>query len=167
LNPSKTRHVRSAKVRADTPFFGESSMHASVSIGTSTFPARLEPEPTSATRRALMQLLPYSGTALHVRWSGEAVWSPLRAAWPVAARLPEENAITQPLPGQLLLYASAQSEPEILLAYGETRFACSAGPLRGNPILTIVYRLDELAEVGRSLLEHGAATLRIELAPLS
>jgi hypothetical protein len=139
-------------------------MHASVAIGTSIFPAKLESEPASATGRALMQLLPYSGTVLHVRWSGEAVWSPLRAAWPVAARLPEENAIAQPRPGQLLLYAGTQSEPEILLAYGETRFACVAGPLRGNPILTIVDRLDELAQVGRSLLEHGAATLRIELA---
>lgn len=142
-------------------------MYATVAIGRSIFPARIESPLASASYRALTQLLPYRASVLHVRWSGEAMWSPLRAAWPAESRLPEENATAQPRPGQILLYAGAQSEPEILVAYGATRFACVAGPLLGNPILTIVDRLDELAQVGRSLLEHGAATLRIELAHLS
>jgi hypothetical protein len=111
-----------------------------------------------------MRLLPYRGTALHARWSGEAVWSPLRAVWPTDLTLPGESASSTPRPGQLLLYAGEHSEPEILIAYGETRFGANSGPLVGNPILTIVDRLDELAHVGRSILESGAKTFRIELA---
>ena len=63
-----------------------------------------------------------------------------------------------------MLYAGEHSEPEILVAYGETRFGANSGPLAGNPVLTIYERLDELAYVGRSILESGANTLRIELA---
>ncbi len=140
-------------------------MNATVSIGPSTFPARIESAQAGASCRALMRLLPYRGAVLHARWSGEAVWSPLRTIWPKDSPLAEENAIAQPRPGQLLLYAGRHSEPEILIPYGETRFASGFGPLRGNPVLTIVDRLDELARVGRSLLEHGAGTLRIELGP--
>ncbi|GAA0707205.1 hypothetical protein GCM10009105_05800 [Dokdonella soli] len=77
--------------------------------------------------------------------------------------LRQENATSHPRPGQLLLYAGRQSEPEILVAYGETRFASKFGPLFGNPVLTILERLDELARIGRSILETGASTLRIEL----
>jgi hypothetical protein len=111
-----------------------------------------------------MRFLPYRSTALHARWSGEAVWSPLRAVWPTDLTLPGESATSTPRPGQLLLYAGEHSEPEILVAYGETRFGANSGPLVGNPVLTIVDRLDELAHVGRSILESGANTFRIELA---
>src|SRR5690349_1618773 len=126
---------RFATLRTPRHSLSEIPMEASVSIGTSIFPARMESALAPDSCRALARLLPYSGAVMHVRWSGEAVWSPLRAAWPVAAQLPEEHATAQPRPGQLLLYAGAQSEPEILLAYGQTRFACVAGPLLGNPIL--------------------------------
>lgn len=138
-------------------------MNATVSIGATSFPAKIETAQAQAGCRALMPLLPYRGCVLHARWSGEAIWSPLRAAWPAGARLGSEHAIGEPRPGQLLLYAGADSEPEILVAYGETRFASRSGPLRGHPVLTIVDRLDELAHVGRSILECGASTLRIEL----
>jgi hypothetical protein len=114
----------------------------------------------------LLGLLPYRGTVLHARWSGEALWSPLGASWPAEALLPPERATGEPRPGQLLLYAGRHSEPEILIPYGETRFACKAGALLGNPVLSIVERLDELAAIGRSILESGAATLRIEPATL-
>ena len=140
------------------------ALHATVSLGPTRFRARVESAQALASCRALIGLLPYCGTVLHARWSGEAVWSPLGAAWPGNATLPQENATGQPRPGQLLLYAGHQSEPEILLAYGETRFAGNSGPLLGNPVLTILERLDELARVGRSILESGASTLRIELA---
>ena len=142
-------------------------MNATVSIGASTFPANIASPQASATWSALAGPLPYAGTVLHARWSGEAIWSPLRAAWPAASLLPRENAIGEPRPGQILLYAGPDSEPELLVAYGQTRFASGFGPLYGNPVLTIVDRLDELAQVGRSILENGAGTLRIELDPNS
>src|SRR5262249_47205601 len=114
---------------------------------------------------ALIALLPYRGTVIHARWSGEAVWSPLAAAWPAHSTLEPESATGDPKPGQLLLYAGPLSEPEILIPYGETRFASRAGPLSGNPVLTIVERLDALALAGRAILEKGASTLCIELLP--
>lgn len=139
-------------------------MDAIVSIGPASFPARIETARSGASCRALMQLLPYRGRVVHARWSGEALWSPLQATWPAETWLPPENAVGEPRPGQLLLYAGQDSEPEILIPYGETRFASRFGPLLGNPVLTIADHLDELARVGRSVLERGAGTLRIDLA---
>ena len=133
-----------------------------VALGRTTFSAVLEVDRAPASCRALLQLLPYRGTVLHARWSGEAVWSPLRAVWPTDFTLPGESATNTPRPGQLLLYAGKHSEPEILVAYGETRFGANSGPLAGNPVLTIVDRLDELAHVGRSILEFGAGTFHID-----
>ncbi len=138
-------------------------LHASVTLGSARFRARLETRLAPQSCRALLALLPYQGTVLHARWSGEAAWSPLGPSWPAQAALPEEQATGEPRPGQLLLYAGPRSEPELLIPYGATRFACRAGTLRGNPVLTILERLDELAHAGRALLESGAARLRIEL----
>lgn len=139
----------------------------SVSLGRAVFSAFLEVNRAPTSCGALMQLFPYTGTALHARWSGEAVWSPLQAAWPTELKLPEESATGNPRPGQLLLYTGVHSEPEIFLAYGETRFGANSGPLRGNPVLSIVDRLDELARVGRSILQTGASTLCIHISPAS
>jgi hypothetical protein len=127
------------------------SAYATVSLGRTIFSAALELGRAPASCRALMRLLPYRGTALHARWSGEAVLSPLRAAWPTDVTLPAESVTSTPSPGQLLLYAGEDSEPEILVAYGETRFGANCGPLVGNPVLTIVDGLDELALAGRSI----------------
>lgn len=138
-----------------------------VSLGRVAFSAVLEQSQVPASCRALMRLLPYRGTALHARWGGEAVWSPLKLTRPTNLALPEESATGNPQPGQLLLYTGEHGEPEILLAYGETRFGANSGPLRGNPVLTIVDRLDELARVGRSILHKGASTLCIHTLPTS
>lgn len=138
--------------------------YATVFIGASGFRARIEADLAPASCRALIGLLPYHGTLLHARWSGESLWSPLRTAWPAHAALEPENAVSEPRPGQLLLYAGPHSEAEILVPYGATRFACKHGPLLGNPVLTILERLDELAPLGRAVLESGAVSLRIELA---
>lgn len=141
------------------------SVPMSVSLGRMAFAAILEVNQAPASCRVLSRLLPYHGTAVHARWSGEAVWSPLKGTWPMELTLPEESATGDPRPGQILLYAGVHSEPEILLPYGETRFGAKSGPLRGNPVLTIVDRLDELAHVGRSILQTGASTLSIRASP--
>jgi hypothetical protein len=135
---------------------------ATVSIGSSAFPALVELTQTPLSCRALMRFLPYEGKIIHARWSGEAMWSPLRKIWPDSLMLREECSTRYPKPGQLLLYAGQDSEPEILIAYGATRFASRYGMLAGNPVLTLVERLEELAQIGESLLETGASTLRIE-----
>ena len=55
------------------------------------------------------------------------------------------------------------SETELLLPYGPTRFACKAGQLAGNHIITIVRDLDKLAEIGRRILWQGAEDMEIAL----
>lgn len=157
LNRSKTRAQGLATVRA-------MSHHAIVSLGASRFRARIESTLAPASCSALLALLPHEGRVLHARWSGEALWSPLGASWPAGTRLRRESATSRPQPGQLLLYAGRRSEPELLLPYGPTRFACAAGALAGNPVLTILERLEELERLGRSILERGATSLRIEPA---
>lgn len=106
--------------------------------------------------------MPYTGEVIHARWSGEAIWSPLSSVWPQGSVLPLESPTFAPSPGEILLFAGEQSEPELLIAYGPTRFACQAGPLTGNLVLTIDDRLPRLAELGREILWRGALRMRIE-----
>jgi hypothetical protein len=162
LNPSKTTLMRRRIVVPMNSAIDLAS--ATVTIGPMVFSAHIETSIAPESCRALMRLLPYSGRVTHARWSGEAMWSPLRNVWSSAPVLPDEESTDRPLPGQLLLYAGERSEPEILVPYGATRFGCVRGALAGNRILTIVDGLDELARVGLQSLETGAMPLRIEIA---
>jgi hypothetical protein len=53
-----------------------------------------------------------------------------------------ENQTSHPAPGQILLYASAPSEPELLIPHGTCAFNSKLGTLTGNHFLTIVDNLD-------------------------
>lgn len=135
-----------------------------ISIGAEVFSARLERALAPRSCACLEGLTPYRGKLIHARWSGEACWSPLASVWASRALLPTENATERPAPGQVLLFAGPQSEPEILITYGASRFACQAGPLAGNPVLTIEDHLSRLAELGREILWGGAMELRIDFS---
>jgi Protein of unknown function (DUF3830) len=134
-----------------------------LTIGTNIFSARLRRDLAPQSCARLEQLLPYRGKLIHARWSGESCWSPLAASWFSGSLLAPENAVSDPAPGQILLFAGELSEPELLIPYGTSRFACKAGPLAGNPVLTIDDRLGDLADVGREILWHGAMDLRIDV----
>jgi hypothetical protein len=136
-----------------------------VHIGAERFTARLRDDLAPRSCERLKALLPYAGKVIHARWSGEALWSPLAAVMPADLILPRENPRGDPQPGEMLLYAGAQSEPELLIVYGASRFACKAGALQGNPVLSIEDRLERLAELGREVLWGGAMELRIEVSP--
>ena len=136
-----------------------------LTIGTERFTARLRRDLAPRSCESLLGLLPYAGKALHARWSGEALWSPLAEVLPPDIGLPSENVTASPAPGQLLLYAGERSVPELLIPYGTSRFACKAGPLQGNPVLSIEDRLDRLAELGAEILWQGTRELRIEASP--
>jgi hypothetical protein len=133
-----------------------------MTIGTEAFSARLRCDLAPRSCAQFEELLPYRGKVIHARWSGESFWSPLTAVWPSGLILPPENAIGEPAPGQVLLSAGGVSEPELLIAYGPSRFASKSGPLFGNPVLTIEDRLAGLAELGRQIHWHGAMNLSIE-----
>jgi hypothetical protein len=131
-------------------------------IGTVRLSATLRRDLAPHSCERLIDMLPYQGTVLHARWSGEALWSPLTAAWPAGQQLPREHATCEPNPGEVLLYAGDLSEPELLIPYGTTRFCSKAGLLEGTPVLSIEHPLSVLAELGRVGLWKGAARFRIE-----
>jgi hypothetical protein len=133
-----------------------------MAIGGEIFHARLRYDLAPRSCDRLVRLLPYHGELVHAQWSGQSCWSPLSSCWPPGEVLPPENAIACPSPGEVLLFGGDLSEPELLIAYGPSRFASIAGPLAGNPVLTIEDRLARLIELGRQILWRGAVDLRIE-----
>jgi hypothetical protein len=131
-------------------------------IGGEIFNARLRYDLAPRSCDRLVSLLPYHGELVHARWSGQSCWSPLSSVWPTGERLSPENALAYPSPGEVLLYGGELSEPELLVAYGPSRFASMAGPLAGSPVLMIEDNLTRLTVLGRQILWRGAVDLRIE-----
>jgi hypothetical protein len=124
------------------------------------FDARLETEKAPATCAAFLKHLPFANKAIHVRWSGEAVWIPL-GDMPFGVGY--ENATSYPSPGEVILYPGGVSETEILLAYGRVNFASMAGQLAGNHFLTITSNLDKIYGLGRKVLWEGAQDISFDL----
>ena len=132
-----------------------------LTIGAHSFAARLETKAAPRSCEALLSLLPLQKTLIHGRWSGECGWAPLG---PLPFGLEAENALHRPAPGQILLYAGAISEPELLVPYGLAAFGCKDGPLEGNHVLTLDAPLDAIAAIGQDLLWRGAQPFALELA---
>ena len=131
-----------------------------IEAGPHKFRARMETEKAPLTCAAFMKLLPFRENLLHVRWSGESTWVPLGA---LDIGVPAENATVYPLPGEILLYAGAVSETEILIPYGRTQFGSKAGLLAGNHFLTVVSGHEHLADLGRLTLWEGAQPILIDI----
>ena len=126
-------------------------------IGAWRFNGRLEAAAAPKSVAWLSARLPLHGMALHARWSGEAAWMPIEDD----VALEEENAVTHPLPGQILLYAGPKSVPELLIPYGFCVFACRAGTLAGNHVITLDNDSSSLSSFGHALLYKGAQPLRL------
>src|SRR5271155_745989 len=132
-----------------------------ITAGPFVFTARFERAAAPRSCAKFAGMLPYRERLIHVRWSGEACWIPLGD---LDLGLGYENATSFPAPGQLLLHPGGVSETEILLAYGSVRFASKVGQLAGNHFLTIVEGLDQLPELGRLTLWHGAQPIAFAAA---
>ena len=117
------------------------------------FIARLERERAPRTCAAFVEALPFRARLLQARWSGEAAWIPLGDR---DFGVDAENQTSRPAPGEILLYPAGVSETEILVPYGETRFASRFGELAGNHFLTILDGREHLAELGRRVQWIGA-----------
>ncbi len=130
-----------------------------LSFGTHCFAGHLEMETAPASCAWLMQLLPLHGRVMHARWSGEAGWVPLGSQVPLAP----ENATVYPQMGQVLLYSGGFSEPELLISYGACAFACKAGNLAGNHVITLEGDLTRLREIGQDLLCSGSEEFQLAL----
>jgi Protein of unknown function (DUF3830) len=130
-----------------------------ITVGDLAFAARLEDESAPATVAAFRRLLPLEGQLIQARWSGQAAWVPLGD---LDVGIGPEGPTSYPSPGELLLYPGGVSETEILLPYGRTCFASTAGQLAGNHFATIVEGLDDLPELGRRVVYEGAQPIRFE-----
>jgi hypothetical protein len=107
----------------------------------------------------LRGLLPLERDVIQARWSGEAAWVPLGAV----ERLTPEQGTDAPKPGTILFYADALSEPELLIPYGRTRFACRDGPLLGSPVILLDRGLELLQALGKAVIDHGRQPLLLRL----
>ena len=133
-----------------------------IAVGAYSFIARWEEGASPRTCAAFRKLLPFSQRIIHARWSGEACWIPL-GDFDLAVG-PERQTST-PAPGEILFYPAGISETEILLCYGQCRFAGDAGALAGNHFLTIIKGGERLAELGKNVLWNGSREIRFECAP--
>ena len=132
-----------------------------VHAGDFTFRAHFEEQLAPKTCAAFREVMPFESQAIHVRWSGEAVWIPLGDT---DMGVPAENQTSYPAPGQMILYPGGISETEILLAYGGVQFASKVGQLAGNHFITLTSALDDLPKLGKMVLWEGAQPIRIEAA---
>jgi len=124
-----------------------------------TFIAETHPD-APQTVAAFLKLLPYRQKAIHVRWSGEAVWVPLGE---FKLGVDFENHTSHPSVGDILFYPGGYSETEILIAYGSCCFASKMGQLAGNHFLTVVEGRERLRPVGVKTLWEGAQDVLFEL----
>ena len=131
----------------------------SIQAGPFSFVAKLELELAPKTCAAFRRLLPFENQVIHSRWSGEAVWIPLGD---FDTGLEFENATSHPSRGDILLYPGGFSETEILFAYGSSRFASKMGQLAGNHFLTVAEGRENLTELGKLVLWHGAQRIVFE-----
>lgn len=132
-----------------------------INAGRFVFEARLETELAPATSAAFLNHLPFRTKFVHVRWSGEGVWAPLGA---MDFGVGYENHTSHPAPGHVILYPGGISETEILLAYGGVDFSSKVGQLAGNHFITLTSGLDQLPELGRTVLWEGAQDVVFEIA---
>jgi hypothetical protein len=132
-----------------------------VSVADLAFDAALEEEAAPRTCAAFVAMLPFRNRIIQARWSGDAGWIPLGD---LQIGVETENPLSSPRAGEILLYPGGISETEILVPYGETRFACRAGPLEGNHFLTIVRGRERLPALGHRLLWDGAQDILFEFA---
>ena len=132
-----------------------------ITVGSTTYTARMEEQDAPKTCAAFRELLPYRQKIIHARWSGEACWVPLGE---FTLGVGYENHTSHPAPGQVLVYPGGISEMEILFPYGATLFSSKVGQLAGNHFATVVEGNEHLADVGRLTLWEGAQDFRIEEA---
>ena len=130
-----------------------------ITAGEFKFNAKLEKELAPSTCVAFERLMPFIGKLVHVRWSGEGIWIPLGD---MDFGVGYENHTSHPAPGQIILYPGGISETEILLAYGGVDFSSKMGQLAGNHFITLTDGLDNLMDLGNTVLWKGAQDVRFD-----
>ncbi len=128
------------------------------------FVARLEEEKSPETCKWLLEQLPWKVDMRHVSWSGNACFVRLGG---LAHKLPFENPVRVPSKGEVLVYPGnipyLQMGGEFFMAWGPCSFACQAGNLVGNHVLTITQGMERLEEYGRVVHLQGMQSMTVEL----
>ena len=132
-----------------------------ITAGGFVFDAVFEEKDAPETCAAFRKRLPFKSKIIHVRWSGEGLWSPLGNE---QFGVGYENATSYPAPGQIILYPGGVSETEILIAYGGVCFASKAGQLAGNHFITMTSGHENLRPLGVKVLWEGAQDIVFEAA---
>ncbi len=132
-----------------------------VTTGPYVFEGKLETQFAPLTCAAFMKAMPFISKIMHVKWSGECMWVPLRG---MDFGVDYENPTSHPAPGQIILYPGGISETEIMLAYGAANFVSKVGPLAGNHFITLTSGLENLFTMGDLTMRKGAHDVRFELA---
>jgi Protein of unknown function (DUF3830) len=128
-----------------------------LAAGPYEFAGTLELDTAPVAIAWLVNQFPLQGNVQHVCWSGEAAWLPLCGAPQLAA----ENETAYPRPGQILLYAGAISEAELLIPYGACAFASKAGSLAGSPVIALDGPLEDLRALGSLLIGKGVQPFKL------
>lgn len=123
------------------------------------FVAEFQEKHAPKTCAAFRKLLPYKQKLVHCRWSGEGCWIPLGD---FKLDVGFENHTSHPAPGEILWYPGGFSETELIFAYGDAMFSSKLGQLAGNHFLTVVEGAEQLPEMGRRVLYHGAQDIVFE-----
>ena len=123
------------------------------------FAAEFQEKLAPKTCAAFRKLLPYKQKLVHCRWSGEGCWIPLGE---FKLDVGYENHTSHPAPGEILWYPGGYSETELIFAYGDAMFSSKLGQLAGNHFLTVVEGAEQLPEMGRRVLYHGAQDIVFE-----
>ena len=130
-------------------------------IGKEELKAVLEEEKAPLTCEFFKKMLPIKNKIIHVRWSGEAVWTFRTEIQKQDFLLKMQRHIRKL--GEMVLYPGGVSETEMMLAYGCCHFGSKAGELAGNHFLTVTEGKEKLMDIGREILYNGAETVEISI----
>lgn len=131
-----------------------------ITIGKYEFIGKLETEKAPNTVKYFLNLLPFNEKVIHVKWSGEAFWIPLKEE---ELGINFENHTSHPAPGEMIIYPGGYSETELLIPYGATDFSSRVGQLAGNHFLTIIEGNENLKAIGEKVLWEGAQIINFEI----
>lgn len=126
--------------------------------------AQLNDELAPVTAKAVWDILPFEGNAVHALVGGEFM-RPIEFP-PIGGVLPVENGVAYQHPGSLIFAAGPTGFKEIAVCYGEGRFRGHSGPMAVTPLGEIEgdFAESEWVKIARKLPETGSKPIKFRQA---